>query len=244
MSSATIPEWQSRTALLLGEKGQRALSAAHVLVVGLGGVGGWAAEMLARAGVGRMTIVDADEVSPSNINRQLVATHSSIGRPKTEVLAERLRDINPDIELYVHHMFVKDEAMESLLDEAPYDYVLDAIDSLSPKVYLIALSLQRGLRIISSMGAGAKLDPSCIQVDDISHSHNCTLARSVRKRLRPLGIRKGVPVVYSTELPDSNAVISVSDECCKRSTAGTLSYMPALFGIRMAAEVIRTLSGC
>lgn len=241
MSSANIPEWKERTSLLVGADSVEILNRAHILIVGLGGVGGWAAEVLARAGVGEMTLVDADVVAPSNINRQLVATHKTIGQPKCDVLAERLQEINPEIKLHVLRLFVKDEATDELLDRAKYDVVLDAIDSLSPKVYLIALSIRKGLRLISSMGAGAKWDPSAIQVADISRSHNCTLARSVRKRLRLLGIHKGFSVVYSTELPHSEAVISVSGECCKRSTAGTLSYMPAAFGMRMAAEAIRIL---
>lgn len=237
-----IPEWQSRTAILLGDQAIEKLQNAHILIVGLGGVGGWAAESLARAGIGEMTIVDADVVSPSNINRQLVATHDVVGEPKSEVLAARLRTINPDIKLHVHQMFIKDDSVRDLLDESKYDYVLDAIDSLSPKVYLIAESLARGYKLISSMGAGAKYDPDKIKVSDISKSYNCTLARQVRKRLKILGIRKGFRVVFSSELPNKAAVIMVDNEQNKKSTAGTVSYMPAIFGLRMAAEVIISLS--
>lgn len=231
--------WRERTELLLGIDRVNELSRAHILLVGLGGVGGAAAEMLARAGIGRMTIVDADIVQPSNINRQIVALHSSIGRPKASVLAERLRDINPAIELEVVEEFLKDDNMVELLDRHRYDYVIDAIDSLSPKVYLISLSKQRALPIISSMGAGAKQDPSAIQVADLAHSYNCHLARALRKRLRKLGISKGIPVVFSTELPAEDAIIEITGERCKKSTAGTISYMPALFGIRLAAYVLQ-----
>lgn len=237
-----IPEWQSRTEILLGEEALVRLHDAHILIVGLGGVGGWAAESLARAGIGEMTLVDADVVSPSNINRQLVATQQTIGRPKTEVLAERLETINPEIKLHLRQIFIKDELVRELLDEQKYDYVLDAIDSLSPKVYLISEAIARGYKVISSMGAGAKYDPGKIQVADISKSYNCTLARQVRKRLKMLGIRKGFRVVFSSELPNRNAVIMVENEQNKKSTAGTLSYMPAMFGLRMAAEVIIALS--
>lgn len=235
--------WRERTELLLGAERVDALAEAHVLVVGLGGVGGIATEMLARAGVGRLTIVDADIVQPSNINRQIVALHSSLGRSKASVLAERLRDINPEIELEVVGDFLKDDNMVELLDRHRYDYVIDAIDSLSPKVYLISLSKQRGLPIISSMGAGAKQDPTSIQVADLSRSYNCNLARALRKRLRKLGITSGLPVVFSTELPNESAIIEIEGEQCKKSTAGTISYMPALFGLHLAAYVLRDLAG-
>lgn len=234
-------DWCERTTLLLGEERVARLQGAHVLVVGLGGVGGYTAEMLARSGVGRMTIVDADIVQPSNINRQIVALHSTIGMPKASALAERLRDINPQLKLEVMEEFLKDENMVSLLDRHRYDYVVDAIDSLSPKVYLIALTLQRGYPIISSMGAGAKSDPAQVQVADLSKSYNCALARALRKRLRKLDIKRGLPVVFSSELPDEEAVMEIEGERCKRSTAGTIAYMPAIFGCHLAAHVLRSL---
>ena len=190
--------WTERTRLLLGDERVDELAACHVLVVGLGGVGGYASELLVRGGIGRLTIVDADTIQPSNINRQLIATHSHIGEPKARVLAERLRDINPEVELEVIEDFLKDENMVELLDRHRYDFVVDAIDSLSPKVYLIALARERGLPIVSSMGAGAKSDPSKIHQADLAHSYNCTLARALRKRLRKLGISRGVPVVCSS----------------------------------------------
>ena len=234
--------WLERTELLLGSEKLELLRNKHVLVVGLGGVGAYAAEMIARAGVGRMTIVDGDTVSISNINRQLPALHSQVGKPKTEVMAARLRDINPDINLTVVNEFIRDERMVQLL-ENKYDYVVDAIDTLSPKVFLIYHCIQMGLPIISSMGSGGKTDPTKLQIADISKTFNCKLARSIRKRLHRKGIDRGVPVVFSTELADKAAVLEVDDEENKKSTVGTISYMPALFGIYCASKVIRDLAG-
>lgn len=235
-------DWTTRTALLLGTEGMRRLAASHVLVVGLGGVGAYAAEEIARAGVGRMTLVDADVVSLSNLNRQLPALHSTLGKPKAEVMAARLRDINPDLEIEVRNCFVRDEETEALLDAAHYDFVVDAIDTLSPKTFLIYHALQRHLPIISSMGAGAKMDPSRIRIADISKTTDCALARAVRKRLRGMGISSGLPVVFSTEPANPRAILEVDDEECKRTTTGTVSYMPALFGCYLASYVIRHLS--
>ena len=235
-------DWTTRTALLLGTEGMRRLAASHVLVVGLGGVGAYAAEEIARAGVGRMTLVDADVVSLSNLNRQLPALHSTLGKPKAEVMAARLRDINPGLEIEVRNCFVRDEETEALLDAAHYDFVVDAIDTLSPKTFLIYHALQRHLPIISSMGAGAKVDPSRIRIADISKTTDCALARAVRKRLRGMGISKGLPVVFSTEPANPQAILEVEDEACKRTTTGTVSYMPALFGCYLASYVIRHLS--
>lgn len=235
-------DWTTRTALLLGTEGMRRLAASHVLVVGLGGVGAYAAEEIARAGVGRMTLVDADVVSLSNLNRQLPALHSTLGKPKAEVMAARLRDINPGLEIEIRNCFVRDEETEALLDAAHYDFVVDAIDTLSPKTFLIYHALQRHLPIISSMGAGAKVDPSRIRIADISKTTDCALARAVRKRLRGMGISSGLPVVFSTEPANPQAILEVEDEACKRTTTGTVSYMPALFGCYLASYVIRHLS--
>lgn len=235
-------DWTTRTALLLGTEGMRRLAASHVLVVGLGGVGAYAAEEIARAGVGRMTLVDADVVSLSNLNRQLPALHSTLGKPKAEVMAARLRDINPGLEIEVRNCFVRDEETEALLDAAHYDFVVDAIDTLSPKTFLIYHALQRHLPIVSSMGAGAKVDPSRIRIADISKTTDCALARAVRKRLRGMGISSGLPVVFSTEPANPQAILEVEDEACKRTTTGTVSYMPALFGCYLASYVIRHLS--
>lgn len=234
-------EWKSRTALLLGEDRMNYLSGCHVLVVGLGGVGAYAAEQLCRAGIGKMTIVDADTVNESNLNRQLPALRSTIGRPKAEVVAQRLLDINPELELTVHNEFIRDERTEAILDEANYQFVIDAIDSLSPKVFLLYHALRRQIPVVSSMGAGAKTDPSQVRIADISKTQNCALAKAVRKRLRTLGVNKGIAAVFSTEMANPDAVIEVDDEQCKRTTTGTISYMPALFGCFLSAHVLRNI---
>ena len=233
--------WNIRTELLFGKERMDRLAECHVLVVGLGGVGAYAAEQLCRAGIGRMTIVDADRVGESNLNRQLPALHSTLGRPKAEVVAERLRDITPELRLTVLNEFLRDERTEQLLIEGHFDYVVDAIDSLSPKVFLLHFAYTHQIPIVSSMGAGAKVDPAQVRIADISKSINCTLARAVRKRLHALGVRKGIPVVFSTEFANMNAVIEVNDEQNKRTTAGTVSYMPAIFGCYLASHVLRNI---
>lgn len=237
-----MDNWLERTALLLGDEKLAMLRRAHVLVVGLGGVGAYAAEMIVRAGVGRMTIADADTVSLTNINRQLVALHSTVGRPKAEVLAERLHDINPELELTVLNRFIRDEATYSLLDAAPYDYVVDAIDTLSPKLALILAALERGLPLISSMGAGAKTDPTQLEIADISKTHHCPLAHMLRKRLHKAGVRRGFRAVFSPEPMREGAMI-LCEEQNKKSNVGTISYLPALFGIGCASVVIRGIIG-
>lgn len=217
------------------------LAGSHVLVVGLGGVGAYAAEQICRAGIGRMTIVDADTVNESNINRQLPALHSTLGEAKAEVMARRLKDINPALELTVVNEFLRDERTEMILSAAPYQFVVDAIDSLSPKVYLLYHAFQKHIPVVSSMGAGAKTDPAQVRLADISKTTDCALAKAVRKRLRGLGIQKGIPVVFSTEPADPKAVIEVENEMCKRTTTGTVSYMPAIFGCYLASYVIRNI---
>ena len=231
-----------RTSLLLGEEKLGQLRRAHVLVVGLGGVGAYAAEMLVRAGIGRMTIADADVVAPSNINRQLVALHSTVGRPKAEILAQRLRDINPEAELTVVVKYIRDEETDTLLDAAPYDYVVDAIDTLSPKLALIKGALDRGLKVVSSMGAGAKTDPTRLQIADIAKTHHCPLAHMLRKRLHKVGIRSGFWAVFSPE-PIREGAMIVCEEQNKKSNVGTISYLPAMFGIGCASVVVRDLLG-
>ena len=237
-----MDNWLERTELLLGTEKLAILRRSHVLVVGLGGVGAYAAEMTARAGVGRMTIVDADTVNATNINRQLVALHSTLGRPKAEVLAERLRDINPDIQLTVIQEYIKDEKTDELLDSARFDYVVDAIDTLSPKVNLIRGALDRGLPLVSSMGAGAKTDPTLLEIKDISRSHHCPLAHMLRKRLHKLGIRSGFWAVFSPE-PVREGSLILTEEQNKKSNVGTISYMPAVFGCACASVVVRGLLG-
>lgn len=235
-------EWLQRTELLLGTEKLAMLRRAHVLVVGLGGVGAYAAEMIARAGVGRLTLADADTVNPTNINRQLVALHSTVGRPKAEVLAERLRDIDPEIELTIVNRYIKDEETYTLLDAARYDYVVDAIDTLSPKLALIAAALERGYPLVSSMGAGAKMDPTKLEIADISRTHHCPLAHMLRKRLHKIGIRQGFQAVFSPE-PIREGAMVLCEEPNKKSNMGTISYIPALFGIGCASVVVRGLIG-
>lgn len=234
-------DWKQRTELLLGEEKMQRMAAAHVLVVGLGGVGAYAAEMICRAGVGRMTIVDADTVQPSNINRQLPALHSTVGQTKAEVLAERFRQINPELELTVLSVFLKDDNIPGLLDAAKYDFIVDAIDTLSPKCYLIYHALQRRIRIVSSMGAGAKSDITQVRFADISDTYHCGLSKAVRKRLQKMGVKRKLPVVFSTEQADPKAVLLTEDEMNKKSTCGTVSYMPAVFGCYLAEYVIKRL---
>ncbi len=234
-------EWTSRTELLFGKEAVEKLKEKNVLVVGLGGVGGHCAEMLCRAGIGKLTIVDGDVVQPSNINRQLVAMPENINLRKCNVLAERLKGINPQLELTVLFEYIENQITEQLLDSQSFDYVVDAIDTLTPKSFLILHTLNRNIPIASSMGAGGKIDPTKVTITDISKTSTCALARSVRKRLGSLGIKKGVKVVFSTEPVNKDAVILDEESENKRSTVGTVSYMPAVFGCMLASIVIRDL---
>lgn len=238
-----MKDWQERTVLLFGTEKTERLRNSHVLVVGLGGVGAYAAEMICRAGVGKMTIVDGDTVQPSNINRQLVATHATIGQTKSEILAARLRDIQPDLDLTVCQTYLRDEAIPQLLDSASFDFIVDAIDTLSPKCHLLHEALLRKLPVVSSMGAGAKHDITKVQFADLWKTYNCSLSKAVRKRLLKLGGRRKLPVVFSSELPDAQAVMLIDNEQHKKSTAGTVSYMPAVFGCFLAEYVITRLTG-
>jgi tRNA A37 threonylcarbamoyladenosine dehydratase len=241
MNDRMMEEWKQRTQLLLGDDKMQRLQRAHVLVVGLGGVGAYAAEMICRAGVGRMTIVDADTVQPTNINRQLPAVHSTVGRLKAEVLAARFKDINPELELTVLPVYLKDENIPELLDAAIYDFVVDAIDTLAPKCHLIAEAMKRRIKIVSSMGAGAKSDITQVRFADIWDTYHCGLSKAVRKRLQKMGIKRKLPVVFSTEQADPKAVLLTEDEMNKKSTCGTVSYMPAVFGCYLAEYVIKRL---
>ena len=233
--------WQQRTELLLGKDKMNRIRAAHVLVVGLGGVGAYAAEMLCRAGVGRMTLVDADTVQPTNMNRQLPAMHSTLGRPKAEVLAERYKDINPEIELTVLPVYLKDDGIPALLDSARFDFIVDAIDTISPKCFLIYEAMNRRIRIVSSMGAGAKSDITQVRFADLWDTYHCGLSKAVRKRLQKMGMKRKLPVVFSTEQADPKAVLLTDEERNKKSTGGTVSYMPAVFGCYLAEYVIKRL---
>ncbi len=232
--------WKDRTSLLLGEEKLGYIANANVLVVGLGGVGAYAAEMICRSGVGKMTIVDGDVVEETNRNRQLVALISTQGKPKAEILKERFVDINPEIQLTVLNDYLTEDKMGELLDAQNYDYVVDAIDTLAPKIELIVQCFKRNIKILSSMGAGGKKNPSMVQVTDISKSHNCRLARQIRKRLAKLNIKKGIKVVFSSEDIQKE---SIREEIGrnKKSTVGTISYMPPLFGCFIASEVIKDL---
>lgn len=236
-----IPYWMSRTQLLLGDEPIETLMQKHVLVVGLGGVGGICAEMIARAGVGKMTIVDADTVDLSNCNRQIPALHSEAGKLKAEVMARRLKDINPELSLTVLNEFVDAARINQLLDEVPFDHVVDCIDTLSPKVALIMACVARKIPIVTSLGAGGKVDPSKVKVTDISKTHECRLAKYVRKRLHQNGIRRGVKAVFSPEMIDKSRVIETEKAFPKKSIIGTISYMPAIFGCMAASVVIREL---
>ena len=218
------------------------IRSAHVLVVGTGGVGAYAAEMLCRAGVGHLTLVDADTVSPSNINRQLPALHSTVGRSKVSVLAERFRDINPEVQLTLREEYLTPESVDALLDAAPYDYVIDAIDTIQPKVALLAACIRLRQPVIASMGAGAKTDITAIQYADLWQTYHCGLSKSVRNGLARAGLRgRKLPVVFCTQQADRNALLTVEGERNKKTTAGTVSFMPATFGNYLAAWVLNHL---
>ena len=233
--------WLDRAKLLVGEESLTKLVNSHILVAGLGGVGAYAAEQLARAGVGEMTIVDGDVIEPSNKNRQLLALDRNIGKKKAHLMAERLYQINPNIKLHVIDEYIKDERMEEILAMFKYDYIVDAIDTLAPKIFLIYHSLRMGYRVASSMGSGGKADPCKVEIADISKSYNCTLARMLRKRLHKLGVYKGVKVVFSPEETPESAVV-LDEGRNKKSTVGTISYMPPIFGCFLASIVIRDIT--
>ncbi len=236
-----MANWTERTELLIGSEGVDRLQKASVLVVGLGGVGGIATEMIARAGVGNLTLIDRDVVGESNINRQIIALQSTVGRKKAEVLAERLQDINPDIKIEIINEWLDENNMQQILDSKAFDYVVDAIDTISPKAFLLKGCVDRGLKVISGMGAGAKLNPEMVRVDDISKTNYCPLAKAVRKRLSRMGVKKGVKCVYSTETSIKESVVAVEDEKYKKTTTGTISFMPNMVGLMIASVVVRDL---
>lgn len=236
-----VPYWMSRTELLLGEEKVQNLINKNVLIIGLGGVGGICAEMIARAGVGSMTIVDGDVVDLSNCNRQVPALHSTAGKLKAEVMVERLKDINPELKLTVIKEFIKEERIIEIVESQQYDHAVDCIDTLSPKVWFIKTCVERKIPIVSSLGAGGKLDPTKVEVADISKSYKCNLARYVRKYLHKEGIFTGVQVVFSPEDVDQGRIIETEKAYPKKSIIGTISYMPAVFGIMVASVVVRAL---
>ncbi len=232
--------WLSRTSLLIGEETLRKLTTKHVMVVGMGGVGSFAAEFIARSGIGKMTIIDGDVVDPTNRNRQLPALATNHGVSKVEIMAERIRAINPEIELTVVKEFVNPQMVEEQLRSNP-DFLIDAIDSITPKLTFIRMAYESKIPLVSSMGAGAKLDPTKLQVVDISKTYNCPFAQQIRKNLKSNGIRKGVKVVFSPELPIKESLMLTDGKNYKKSAYGTISYMPATFGSVVASVAIREL---
>ena len=233
--------WLERTELLIKEKGARKLLKSNVLVIGLGGVGSFAAEFLARAGIGTMTIVDGDTADITNINRQLPALHSTIGLSKADLMQARLMDINPNLKLTQISRFLEPEDMVEILDADKFDYVLDCIDSVTPKITLIKAAKRKKIKVVSCMGAGGKTDPSKVMVRDISKTYNCYLAKQVRKRLKKESINKGIRCVFSNEIQQENSLKLTDGTNYKKSFYGTISYIPAMFGLYAAAEVINHL---
>lgn len=232
--------WLSRTQLLIGEKALRQLAASHVMVVGLGGVGSYAAEFIARSGVGQMTIIDGDVVDPTNRNRQLPALATNHGVFKALIMEERLKAINPELQLQVIKEFINPEMVLQQLSHRP-DYIIDAIDSITPKITFIRLAYESKLPLVSSMGAGAKLDPTRLQVVDISKTYNCPFAQQIRKKLKEHKIYRGVKVVFSPEEPIKESLMLTDGKNYKKSAYGTISYLPAVFGAVTSSVVIRDL---
>jgi tRNA threonylcarbamoyladenosine dehydratase len=236
-----MSDWLERTELLIGKEALGKLKNAHVLVVGLGGVGSYAAETLVRAGLGNITIIDGDDVDPTNKNRQLQALNSTIGKQKAFVLRDRFLDINPELQVQVVDNFMEPDVMHDFLLKNHFDFAMDCIDSIVPKMSMILTLKRMKLKFISSMGAGGKLDPSKIRLADISKTRECKFAQQVRKNLKGKGVTKGVLCVYSEEVQPSHSLKLTDGSKYKKSFYGTISYMPAMFGMTMAAEVIKRL---
>ena len=231
--------WLQRGELLLGEEKQTRLAGARLLVVGLGGVGSWAAEMLCRAGAGALTLVDADVVDVTNVNRQMPALASTVGRPKCDVVAERLRAINPAVLLDVKQLYIEPGNIAQLLDEFQYDFVVDAIDTLEPKCALIRVCWERGIKIISSMGAGAKCNLADIRCGELWKTEHCTLAKNVRRQLRDARGSYKLPVIYSIEEPRRDAIRP--NPAGGKPIIGSLGYFTATFGCYIAEYVIKEI---
>jgi len=238
----TDRSWLSRTELLIGKEMLQALEHKHVLVIGLGGVGSYASEFIARGGVGQMTIVDGDVVDPTNRNRQLPALATNHGEPKALIMKERLLSINPDLKLRVVQSFIMPEMVEELLS-VKYDYVIEAIDSITPKIMVLTTAYAKQQNIVSSMGAGGKFDPTRLRVTDISETHTCRLAKYVRKRLHRKGVFTGIKAVFSDEHIVKESLIKTDGTNFKKSAYGTISYLPATFGATCASVVLRALTG-
>ncbi len=235
--------WLSRTELLIGKTGLEKLAQSHVMIVGLGGVGSFAAEFIARSGVGKMTIIDGDIVDPTNRNRQLVALATNHGAYKAEVMADRLIAINPELQIVAVKEFIQPEMVLQQISGAP-DYIIDAIDSITPKLTFLVAAYEQKIPIVSSMGAGGKVDPTCLQVADISKTHHCVFAQQIRKMLkRNYQIKHGIKCVFSAEQPNKESLIMTDGGNYKKSAYGTVSYMPAVFGAVAASVVIRDLIG-
>jgi tRNA threonylcarbamoyladenosine dehydratase len=234
--------WLSRTELLLGREKLELLSTKNVLIVGLGGIGSFVAEAIARSGIGRVTIVDGDNVEASNKNRQLVAINSTIGKAKAEVMAERMRDINPEIELVVIKEFLEPGRMKDLVLSGNFDYVAECIDSLTPKVELLKICRKHKVKVVSSGGAGGKTDPTLVRIKDIKKVKNDRLIHFTRKRLKDYEVNKGIKVVFSEEQVDKSSLVKTDGSNYKKSAYGTMSYLPAIFGLTVASVVIRELT--
>ncbi len=239
---AESEKWDSRTELLIGSEDLAKLKNSHVLVVGLGGVGAYAAEMICRAGVGEFTIVDNDVITPGNRNRQLLALKSTEGQYKTDVMEARMLDINPEVKVHKIREFIKDDRVDEIL-MTKFDYVVDAIDTVFPKIFFIYKTYKKGYKLVSSMGSGGKLEFEKIEITDISKSYNCKLAHAIRKQLHKMGVRKGFKVIFSPEKVHLDTLEIVEEEKYIRSNAGTISYMPAAFGMALSSVVIRGLLG-
>lgn len=241
MEKQPAPQWLERTELLIGTESIEYLKNAHVLLVGLGGIGSYAGEFLVRSGIGHLTIIDGDVVDPTNKNRQLQALDSTVGLSKADLLKSRFMDINSGLFLTVFDHFMMPDDMHNLLENNRYDFVLDCIDSVQPKLHLIQSAKITKQKIISAMGAGGKLDPAAMRIADISQTRECKFARSIKKALKRMGIREGVLVVFSEEIQPKSALKMTDGTKFKKSFYGTISYMPALFGLYMASEVIRRI---
>ncbi|HNB81187.1 MAG TPA: tRNA threonylcarbamoyladenosine dehydratase [Chitinophagaceae bacterium] len=236
-------KWLERTELLINKASLEKLANTHVLLVGLGGVGSFAAEFLVRAGIGRLCIVDGDVVDSTNINRQLPALHSTVAQSKAILMRDRLLDINPQLELMTINQFLQPDETTALVNAHAFDYVLDCIDSITPKIYLIKAAMSKGCKLISSMGAGGKTDTMLLKYADISKTNMCPFAYYLRKRLRKEGIRSGFMTVYSEESPNRESIKMTDGSNFKTSFYGTISYIPALFGLHIAAYVIQDATG-
>lgn len=235
-----IAAWESRTQLLLGDEQINTLHNAHVLLVGLGGIGGIVGELLARTGIGTFTLVDADLVEASNRNRQVPALANTEGQPKVKILAERMRAINPNVVIFEKQLFLTPENVTEIVNQ-PFTCAIDAIDTLTPKIFYIKTCVDLNIPIISAMGAGGKLNPSLVQLADLSETHTCNLARYVRKKLHQFHIYTGVKVVFSTEVIDKSKVQTLAKASPKKSIIGTISYIPTIFGCYVAAAAIEKI---